>query len=162
MWLGFIGTPNELTSFKKRRYRRMIGAVIAKRMARSAFDTLNRHDLAKSMAGWAEDATWTFPGNIPISGETKGKKAIEAAFAKWMERFPKINFTVKEVFVSNIFALGATNNIAAEWDIVETDREGKEFHNSGVTITRVKGGKVVSMRDYIFNRDILKEAWGEA
>jgi len=140
----------------------MIGAVIAKRMTRSAFDTLNRHDLAKSMAGWAEDATWIFPSNVPISGEAKGRKAIEAGFAKWMERFPKINFTVKEVFVSNIFALGATNNIAAEWDVVETDREGKEFHNSGVTIIRVKGGKVVSMRDYISNNDILKEAWGEA
>ena len=140
----------------------MIGAVIAKRMARSGFDTLNRRELAESMTGWAEDGTWTFPGNVPISGETKGKKAIEAAFAKWMERFPKINFTVKEVFVSNIFALGATNSIATEWDIVETDREGKEFHNSGVTITRVKGGKVVSMRDYISNTDMLKEAWGEA
>ena len=139
----------------------MIGAVIAKRMARSGFDTLNRRELAESMTGWAEDGTWTFPGNVPISGETKGKKAIEAAFAKWMERFPKINFTVKEVFVSNIFALGATNNIAAEWDIVETDREGKEFRNSGVTIIRLKGGKLVSMRDYISNTDVLKEAWGE-
>jgi len=162
MWLGFIGTSNELTSFKKRRYRRMIGAIIAKRMARSAFDTLNRHDLATSIASWAEDATWTFPGDVPISGETKGKKAIEATFAKWMERFPKINFTVKDIFVSNIFALGATNNIAVEWDVVETDGEGKEFHNNGVTITRVKGGKVVSMRDYISNTDILKESWGEA
>lgn len=139
----------------------MIGAVIAKRMARSGFDALNRHDLAKSMAGWAENATWTFPGNIPISGETKGKKAIEAAFAKWMERFPKINFTIKEVFVSNIFALGATNNIAAEWDIVEADREGKEFHNSGVTIIRVKGGKVVAIKEYIFDADSLEEAWGK-
>jgi len=162
MWLAFIGTPNELTSFKKRRYRRMIGAMIAKRMTRSAFDAINRHDLAKSMAGVAEDATWIFPGNIPISGETKGKKAMEAAFVKWMERFPKINFVVKEVFVSNIFALGATNNIAAEWDIVETDHEGKEFRNSGVTIIRIKGGKLVSMRDYLSNTDILKESWGEA
>ena len=140
----------------------MIGAIIAKKMTRSAFDTLNRHDLAKSVAGFAEDATWTFPGNIPISGEWKGKEAIEAAFTEWMERFPKINFTLKEVFVSNIFALGATNNIAAEWDVVETDREGKEFHNSGVTTIRIKGGKVVSMRDYIYNTDILKEEWGEA
>ena len=140
----------------------MIGAIIAKRMTRSAFDTLNRHDLAKSIAGFAEDATWTFPGNTPISGEMKGKEAIEAAFTKWMERFPKINFTVKDVFVSNIFALGATNNITAEWDVVETDQEGKEFYNSGVTTIRVKGGKVVSMCDYIFNTDILKEAWGES
>ena len=140
----------------------MIGAIIAKRKTRSAFDTLNQHDLAKSIAAFTEDATWTVPGNTPISGEWKGKEAVEAAFTKWMERFPKINFTLKEVFVSNIFALGATNNIAAEWDIVETDREGKESHNSGVTTFRVKGGKVVSMHDYIFNIDLLNEEWGES
>ena len=137
----------------------MIGAVMAKKMARSAFDTINRHDLTKSMSGFAENATWVFPGNVPISGEAKGKIAIEAAFAKWMERFPKINFTIKEVFVSNIFAMGATNNIAVEWDIVETDREGKEFLNRGVTTVRVKGGKVVAMTDYIFDAECLEQAW---
>ena len=139
----------------------MIGAVIAKRRGSLAFDRLNRRELAKSMAAWADDATFTFPGNVSISGETKGKKAIEACFAKMFEQFPRMNFTVKEVFVSNIFALGATNNIAVEWDVVETNREGKEFHNSGVTTIRVKGGKAVAVRDYIFNTDIMKEAWGK-
>jgi ketosteroid isomerase-like protein len=140
----------------------MIGAIIAKKAARSSFDALNRRDITKVTAGCAEDATWTFPGNVPISGETKGKKAIEAAFTKWMEHYPKINFTVKEVFVSNIFALGGTNNIAAEWDIAVTNLKGKKFNNSGVTIIRVKGGKVVAIKEYIFNTDIMKEGWVEA
>ena len=139
----------------------MIGAIIAKRLAGSGFDELSRHDLTKFMAAWAEDGTFTFPGNTSMSGEMKAKKAIEAWFAKMMEQFPKIDFTVKEVFVSNIFALGATNSIAVEWDISETNREGKEFQNSGVTTIRIKGGKAVAIRDYIFNTDILKEAWGE-
>ena len=137
----------------------MIGAIIAKRMARSGFDTLNRHDLVEFMVSWVEDGTWIFPGNVPISGETKGKKAIETAFAKWMEQFPKTNFTIKEIFVSNIFALGATNNIAVEWDIEETDREGKEFHNSGVTIIRVKNGKAVAIKEYIFDSASMEESW---
>ena len=131
-------------------------------MAGSGFDALNRHDLPKFMAAWAEDATFTYPGNVSMSGETKGKKAIEAWFTKMMEQFPNINFTVKEVFVSNIFALGATNNIAVEWDVALTNREGKEFQNSGVTTIRIKGGKAVAIRDYISNTDIGKEAWGEA
>ncbi len=139
----------------------MIGAVIAKRLAGSGFDALNRHDLAKFMAAWAEDATFIYPGNISMSGETKGKEAVQAWFAKMMEQFPKIDFTVKEVFVSNIFALGATNNIAVEWDIALTNREGKELQNSGVTTIRIKGGKAVAIRDYLFNTAILKEGWGE-
>ncbi len=137
----------------------MIGAVIAKRRGSSGLDMLSRHDLAKIMAACAEDVTFTFPGNTSISGESKGKKAVEACFAKVMERFPKIDFTIKEVFVSNIFALGKTNNVALEWDVIETNHEGKEFRNSGVTIFRVKGGKAFAIRDYISNTDILKETW---
>jgi uncharacterized protein (TIGR02246 family) len=139
----------------------MIGAVLAKKQAGSSFDALSRHDLTKFMSAFAEDATWTFPGNISISGETKGKQAIEAGIAKLFEHIPKMHFTVKEVFVSNIFAMGATNNIAVEWDITETNREGKGFHNSGVSIIRVKGGKAVAVKEYLFNTDILKEAWGK-
>jgi ketosteroid isomerase-like protein len=82
--------------------------------------------------------------------------------ANWMAHYPKINFTVKEVFVSNIFAMGATNNIAVEWDIDVTNLKGKEIHNSGVTIMRVKGGKAVAIKEYIFNTDIMKEGWVEA
>jgi ketosteroid isomerase-like protein len=59
----------------------MIGAVITKRLAGSGFEVLNRHDLAKFMAAWAEDGAFTFPGNISMSGKMKGKKAIEAWFA---------------------------------------------------------------------------------
>ena len=140
----------------------MIGAIIMKRLAGSGFDALNRHNLAKLMAAYAEDSTFIFPGNTPMSGETKGKKAIEAWFAKVMEQLPEIDFTVKEVYISNIFALGATNNIAVEWDVIEANREGKKFHNSGVTTTRIKDGKIVAVRDYISNTDILKEVWGEA
>ncbi len=139
----------------------MIGAILAKKMAGSGFDAFNRRDLAKLMASWSEDATYTLPGNISISGETKGKKAIEAVHAKMMEHYPKMHFTVKEVFISNIFALGPTNNIAVEYDLAYTNREGKEFHNSGVTIIRVKGGKAAAVKEYVFNTDISKEAWGK-
>jgi ketosteroid isomerase-like protein len=139
----------------------MIGAIIAKKLARSGFDAMNQRNLDKALGNLAEDATFTFPGKISISGVTKGKKAIVECHAKMLEHFPKMHFTVKEVFVSNILAMGATNNIAIEYDLAYTNREGKEFHNSGVTIGRVKGGKMVSMKEYIFNPDTTKEAWGK-
>ncbi len=137
----------------------MIGAILAKKMGGQSVDFLNKHDLNNFIKGFAEDAIFIFPGSTPISGENKGKKAIESVFAKMFEHFAKINFTVKEVYVSNIFALGATNNAAMEWELAYTNREGKEFLNSGVTVARVKGGKIVELRDYIANIDILNEAW---
>jgi len=138
----------------------MIGAVIAKKTVRSSFDHYNRRDFTKFRSNWAEDATWTVPGSISVSGGTKGQQAIEAAFAKMLEHYPRMQFTVKHVFVSSIFAMGGTNNIAVEWDVAQTNREGKEFHNSGVSIMQIKRGKAVAICEYLFNTDIMKEAWG--
>jgi ketosteroid isomerase-like protein len=139
----------------------MIGAILAKKKTASSFDAFNSRDLTKMMATFSEDATYTFPGSISISGETKGKKAIEAVYTKMMEHYPKMHFTVKDIFVSNVLAMGATNNIAVEYDLSYTNREGKELHNSGVSIIRVKGGKAVAVKEYVFNTDISKEGWGE-
>jgi len=116
----------------------MIGALIAKRKVRSAFDSLNRRDLLKFLANWREDATFIFPGNISVSGKIEGKRAIVEWFQKYMEQFPQVNFILKSVSVQNIFALGGTNVVAVEWDINLTNREGRDFQNSGVTIVNIK------------------------
>jgi ketosteroid isomerase-like protein len=139
----------------------MIGAVIARRQTRSVFDAWNRRDFAKFWASWAEDCSYAFPGSISVSGQTKGKKAIEACHIKMLEHFPRMDFTVKDVFVSSIFAVGGTNNIAVEWDLAYTNREGKNFHTSGMTAIRVKGGKSISVQEYISDFETLKEAWGK-
>ena len=139
----------------------MIGAIIAKKKAFSGFDALNRHDLDTFMTSWAEDGIYIFPGSLSISGETKGKKAIRELFQKFLDKFPSINFTVKNIFVQNIFALGSTNVIAVEWDVKYKNQEGEEFENSGVTVVQVEKGKVVLVREYIFDVELEKRAWGE-
>lgn len=139
----------------------MIGAIIAKRKASSGFDALNRHDLDAFLATWAEDGTYFFPGNLSISGETKGKEAIRELFRKFLDTFPLINFTVKNIYIQNIFALGSTNVIAVEWDVKYKNQGGEEFENSGVTVIHVEKGKAVLVRDYIFDVELEKRAWGE-
>ncbi len=138
----------------------MIGAIIAKSKVSSAFDALNRRDLPAFLSGWAENAIFFYPGNISVSGKMEGKKAIEGWFRKYLDQFPTLIFTLKNVCVQNIFAFGGTNVIAVEWDINLTNREGKDFQNSGVTIVNVKKGRVILVRDYIFDTEVLKKAWG--
>ena len=139
----------------------MIGAIIAKRKARSGFDSLSRHDLDTFLADWAENATFIYPGSLSVSGETKGKQAIKEWFRKFVEHFPVSSFTVKNICVQNIFALGGTNVLAVEWDIKVNNRDGDEFENSGVTVISLKGRKAVLVRDYIFDLEVAKRAWGE-
>jgi ketosteroid isomerase-like protein len=139
----------------------MIGAIIIKKKIRSAFDSLNQRDVSRFISGWAEDAIFIYPPAVSVGGKTEGKKAIEKWFAKFVEQFPKVNVTVRNVCVENMFDFTGTNVAAAEWDITYTNRDGKEFSNSGVTVIKGRKGKAVWVCDYYFDTDKLKKAWGE-
>jgi ketosteroid isomerase-like protein len=138
----------------------VIGAIIAKRKVRSAFDPLNRRDVLAFLANWAEDAVFIYPGSLSVSGRVEGKKAIEQWYKKFLEQFPKVNFTVKKVFVQNIFALGGTNVFAMEYNVVLTNREGETFKKNCVAIIHTKKGKAVLVREYI-DTEVDRKAWGE-
>jgi ketosteroid isomerase-like protein len=139
----------------------MIGTLIAKGKVRSAFKFLNQRNADVFLANWAEDATWIYPGNLSVSGEIKGKKAIEEWFRKFMDQFPRINFTIKHICLQNICDVTGTNHIVVEWDVQFTNKDGKETQNSGVTTIELKMGKAVLARDYIFNMDEVKTGWRE-
>ncbi|OGO03122.1 MAG: hypothetical protein A2Y91_03815 [Chloroflexi bacterium RBG_13_54_8] len=102
----------------------MIGAIIAKKRARSAFDSLSRHDPDTFLANWANNATFVYPTNLRVGGVIKGKQAIKEWFRKFMEQFPVSNFAVKNICVQNIFALAGTNVLAVEWGIRLKNRHG--------------------------------------
>ena len=139
----------------------MIGTLIAKSKIRTGFSNLNNHDIDKFLTDWAEEAIFVYPGNISMSGEHRGKKAIGDWFKTFMVQFPNIKFTIKHVCVQSIFDLTGTNNIAVEWDVNLTNKDGKEIQNSGVTTLELRMGKVILVRDYIFYLERVKEAWGE-
>ncbi len=140
----------------------MIGAIMAKRKIRSSFDCLNRRDLDAFMANWHEEGRLIHPGNLSISGEIEGKEAVREWFQRFLDRFPGLKFTLNNVCVQNIFALGGTNVVTVEWELVVTDEEGKEYRNSGVNVINLRGGKAVLVRDYIFDIELHRSAWGES
>ena len=139
----------------------MIGTLIARSKIRSGFNSLNQHDMDTFLAAWADDATFIYPGNLSVSGEIKGKKAIEEWFRNFMEQFPQVNFTLKHICLQNIFDMVGTNHVAVHWDTKLKNRDGKEFQNSGVTTINLKKGKAVLVRDYIYDIEVAKKAWGE-
>ncbi len=139
----------------------MIGAIIGAKLVRSQYDRLNRGDIETFMAGIADDATFIYPSNVSVGGEIKGKKAIDEWFHKLMEHYSKISITLKNVFVANVLALGSTNVFAVEWNEIATNRDGKDFKFSGVTIIEVRRGKATRIQEYVYDTNILKKAWGE-
>ena len=66
----------------------MIGAMIAKQKISSAFDALNNRDFEAFLAGWRDDCTFIYPGDLPVSGKMEGKHAIEKWFKNFLDQFP--------------------------------------------------------------------------
>ena len=141
----------------------MIGALIAKKKVSSAFDALNRRDFSAFLSAWRDDCVFIYPGDISVSGKMEGKASIKNWFQNFMEQFPKIKFTLKNICVENIFDFVGTNVVMAHWDVDLTNRDGKEIQNSGVTVINIKLGKASLVIDYILDTgDKFKTAWGVA
>jgi len=129
----------------------MIGAIVAKKAIANAFDALNRHDLTKFMSAWRDDGVFIYPAEIPASGTFTGKSAVEGWFRNFFDQFPRIQFDVQDICVRNIFAFSGTNVVAVHWNIHLTNRDGRAGQNSGVSVISIKGGRVVHVKDFIFD-----------
>ncbi|MEJ2649897.1 MAG: nuclear transport factor 2 family protein, partial [Sedimentisphaerales bacterium] len=95
-------------------------------------------------------------------GTFKGKKAIEEWFKKFIEQFPVLKITPKNVCVKNIFDFFGTNVVAVEWDEESTNKDGIQSQFTGVTVITLKFGKATKAIDYMFTTEgELKKAWSE-
>jgi ketosteroid isomerase-like protein len=137
----------------------MLGAILAKREVRKGFDAINRHDLDTLMGMFDEGGVFEFPGDTVLAGRHDSPETIRAWFKRWFDRMPEIHFTLRHVSVENIFAMGATNVVHAEWDLDETDTDGNSYHVTGVTSFDIKGGKATLIKEYIFDQDVLSRIW---
>jgi ketosteroid isomerase-like protein len=139
----------------------MIGTILARRALAGAFAALNRRDLPKFMASWRDDGAFIYPGDIPESGTFQGKTAVEGWFRRFFEQFPTIEFDVRDICLRNQFDLLGTNTAAVQWHLRLVNRDGREGRNSGVTVIALEGGKVVHVKDYIFDLgDNFRRNWG--
>ena len=129
----------------------MIGALVARKAIAGAFDAMNRHELQKFMSAWREDGVFIYPGDIPESGTFQGKSAVEGWFRRFFEQFPRITFNIQDLCVRNIFDLSGSNVIAVHWNIELTNRKGRVGENSGVTVINIERGRVILVKDYIFD-----------
>jgi ketosteroid isomerase-like protein len=136
----------------------MIGAILARRQARAQFALLNARDLEGFMTGIADDVVFDFPGQTDLSGQHVGTAAVRAFFQSMLDQHPEIRFTLRHVAVEDIFSMSGTNTLLVEWDLDYTNRAGQMFHNSGVTSGSARRGKIVRLRDYLFDWVALAEA----
>ena len=137
----------------------MIGAIMLKRAANDGFAEVNRHDIEALLARYHEDAVFEYPGDTVISGRHVGLAEIRRFYEQWFELMPKVRFTVEHTAVEDIFAFTATNCGYVEWEVDTFDREGNEYHVTGVTRFSIEGGKIRHVKDFIFDQDVVAAAY---
>jgi uncharacterized protein (TIGR02246 family) len=94
---------------------------------------------------FAEDATWLYPGNLPISGLWQGRDAIINDFLGGMGRYLDTSAPM-EIGLVSAFADG--DRVLAEWTSKATAATGAAYDNRCAAIFTVRDGKIASVREY--------------
>ncbi len=102
-----------------------------------------------------------FPGRTPISGRFVGKPAIEAWWRRFFERMATVHFKPTRVAVANPLALVlGTTTMFAEIEVEVTSKDGIRSRAELVTVTRLRRGKAVFVRDYFLDPTVEEAIWG--
>jgi hypothetical protein len=94
---------------------------------------------------FAEDATWEYPGDLPLSGTYRGIDAIVNEFLGGAAALmaPGAGVVLE---LTNVVAEG--DQVVAEWTSRATARNGGAYRNRNAGIFTVRDGKIVSVREY--------------
>ena len=109
-------------------------------------------DLETITASFADDATWTYPGDVPLTGVWKGKDAIindflGGATGGLFTEPPRITLT-------NVLSDG--EQVIAEWTAYGPTKTGKIYDNHCLGVFVVRDGKIASVREYTDTQHVAR------
>jgi ketosteroid isomerase-like protein len=130
--------------------------------AQRAADAMNRKDLAAVMRPWADDGVFEMAGHTTLSGRYEGKAAIEALFRRIFERLEVIRFTVKRVGLANPVGLTYSNTLFIEMEVEETSTDGVTIHGNSLGVYEWRRGKLVAVREWLFDPTVYEAVWGRS
>jgi hypothetical protein len=94
---------------------------------------------------FASDATWEYPGDLPLSGTYRGVDEIVGTF---LGGAAALMAPGTHVTIELVSAIADGDRVAAEWTSRATSRTGAQYRNRNVGIFTVRDGKIVSVREY--------------
>lgn len=104
-------------------------------------------DLPTIRASFAPDVVWTYPGDLPLSGEWKGRDTVVGEFlGKVAGQLFDPDAPVR-IELTNVIADG--HQVFAEWTAEATARSGAAYRNQCGGVFTVRGGVIVAVREYL-------------
>jgi uncharacterized protein len=94
---------------------------------------------------FAEDATWTLTGPLPISGVWTGREAIiDEFFATAMSYFEPGSVTLE---INGMLA--ENDRVVVQWTSRARTRTGRPYENGCIGVFTIRSGKIHEVREYM-------------
>ncbi|MEU6235382.1 nuclear transport factor 2 family protein [Kitasatospora sp. NPDC047058] len=103
-------------------------------------------DLPTAVASFAEHATWSYPGDLPLSRVWEGRAAIVDDFLGSVGTLFAPDSALR-VTLTGLLADGP--QVVAEWTAEGTAANGAAYHNQCLGIFTVEDGLITSVREYL-------------
>jgi ketosteroid isomerase-like protein len=104
-------------------------------------------DLPTIRASFAPDVVWTYPGDLPLSGDWKGRDRVVDEFLGAAAGNLFAPGTPVAIGLVNVIADG--EQVFAEWTAQATARDGGAYSNKCAGVFTVRGGLIVAVREYL-------------
>jgi hypothetical protein len=107
-------------------------------------DALQRRDPDAIRASFHADATWTYPGDLPVSGTWEGVDAILGDFLGTVGE--RVDATSRRFEVLSLTA--EADRAALEWRLTARTTDGQDYDNTYLAIFELRDGRIAAVREY--------------
>jgi uncharacterized protein len=108
-------------------------------------DAVRDGDLDVVRGSFAPDATWDYPGDLPLSGTWRGADTIVGDFLGGVRTLLKPGAPL-ELDLTSVISDG--HQVVAEWTSRATARNGAAYHNRNLGVFTVRDGQITAVREY--------------
>jgi steroid delta-isomerase-like uncharacterized protein len=123
-------------------------ATTTEEMLAAVLDGFNRHDLARILEHFTDDAVFESPrGPEPYGTRYVGKEAVRAGLAKRFEGIPDVHYGDDRHFVSADGTRGVS-----EWTLTGTTIDGQRLEVRGCDLWTFRDGRI-AVKDSYWKRD---------
>jgi uncharacterized protein len=120
--------------------------ITPKQVVQRYLDALLDGDIDTIRDSFAEDATWTIYGDLPIAGPWEGRDRIVDDFLS------TVGGTLFEAGTQSFefpTLIAEGNTVALEWRVRARTARGAEYDNAYCGIFTVGGGRISAVREYL-------------
>ena len=107
--------------------------------------SLNKRDFTLYEKHVAEDAELDFPGSETVKGCRRTIIFLKAVLRK----YPELKFTIENIIVD-------ADGAAVVWSNKGKYKSGEPYSNCGITLVKMRDGKIVLISDYFKDTSFLK------